>query len=1213
MTSKRLLLILLLLLAFSLIASMALADDGDMFRRDVSKTPDSETEKAAIYMMDFYVPAQSSAGLITPVDNYLLADEATYGYTAREYAKPLVSVYIDDIGHEEENANTRGGITFGTFDAFVGVSLDDGTSWRTENLSRSSDLSSFTLDNGHIYPGDVHAVVHQVAEDKIFVAWASKYCESGSPLYAIDPVAEATYLADLETNYGKDALYLYDLFGVGGRQGSVDYTEQGFPEVGEIPYSCVWTARGKLIAGDDPKTDTYQEASHVLWTKPERLTSGVRDANLPAVDCAGGAGCVLTWQEDPEGLRPGQGLGPGEGWSGAIANAKTDIWYSYISMADFDLVFSDDTDTAVATPIEDYERVYLGSTMPKVYVPMAMPTRITDNDMCRYDATTEDPFCWIDFDAIDTVSSTNITTFLEGLTGPQAGADFCATSIAWTNPGGTTINLCVTEDGRVMMGRVGGTRVRMALKPYTPADAVDLDGDGVVEKSAWLSLAYEETKALGDQLIDPLGNPAETPLDVGKDVWYHSFDMFDHDLVDQGGMLNQPAKCSPWTVGDGFDCTDYEFFPVQIDPLNLGEFYLTEISRRFALALNNFSNIVPVAEGGSGLSGMLIYKQGIINQGGPADIMLRRLVVPSVITETVATATGPITVTRAFSPTLDNPYAYENMQCENADGTSGWVYTDGTNPNYLKGMCLAPAISISGSTVATCSAGSGNDTCAAAFPVADDGSIPVEVDKFPKVLTWRQCDGLSAIEGCEGDSDLDDQPWENPYDVAKGHRGFLDGDFVMMMYAWSPNWKANSVGNDHYNLYVRRSFDGGLTWTTTPANWCDAYGACGAGVTALEYYYSAGIDNGTIPLPMIWTYEAGAFEQARNVSLLKGNKITILDPRYSPSGGLKQYDTIRTDWLEANAGYLPAITTDDTLPYEDDGTLVLPRDSSKYMMIYETGDNSTVDVGEAIPLDLYYSRATVFGDVYEWYDYTNDTADGDPVDGMLVPTVEVEPRWPWLENATDDLSGEASVVMNPGGTFSYQVWNQWKEEITVDDFGEEHELVYDSDMIFRRLLYLPDDSTIEMAPTASILYASGTWLSIANDDVLTLIGTARDIDRKGEGPGIVNWMWFDDRGSILCKLQDQQLVPDCADADANGLCDACVDDNKDMKCDIEQIQYYECEKEMEVKAADMEPGKYHIHFKALDNDNVWSDADRATVTVTVFEDAYRIALPVFVK
>ncbi len=42
-------------------------------------------------------------------------------------------------------------------------------------------------------------------------------------------------------------MYLYDLFGVAGNQGSVNYEEQGFPEIGEIPYSCVWTARGKLV------------------------------------------------------------------------------------------------------------------------------------------------------------------------------------------------------------------------------------------------------------------------------------------------------------------------------------------------------------------------------------------------------------------------------------------------------------------------------------------------------------------------------------------------------------------------------------------------------------------------------------------------------------------------------------------------------------------------------------------------------------------------------------------------------------------------------------------------------------------------------------------------------------------------------------------------------------------------------------------------------
>ena len=139
------------------------------------------------------------------------------------------------------------------------------------------------------------------------------------------------------------------------------------------------------------------------------------------------------------------------------------------------------------------------------------------------------------------------TAFLDGLTGPEADADFCASEIAWTTPGGSIINICVTDDGRVMNGRVAATRVRLNLKPYTPADAVDVDDDGVVDRSAWVIMAAEETKAMGDLLVDYLGDPTENPLDIGKDIWYYSFDMFAHPIVDQGGMLNQPASCSPWT------------------------------------------------------------------------------------------------------------------------------------------------------------------------------------------------------------------------------------------------------------------------------------------------------------------------------------------------------------------------------------------------------------------------------------------------------------------------------------------------------------------------------------------------------------------------------------------------------------------------------------------------------------------------------------------
>ena len=1040
--------ILTVIMLLSMTVGSALAEDGDLFRRNISKTPDNETEKAAIYMMDFYVPAQASTGEVGPVDNYLLADETTPGYVARDYAKPLITAWIDDLHPVEE---TKGGVTFGHFDAFIGVSLDDGTTWKSTNISRSSDLSSFILKNGYAYPGDVHNVVHQVFGDNIFVAWVSKYCEGGTPLYTLNPTTEALYFTDLKDNYGKDAVYLYDLFGVGGNQGSVDYALQGFPDVGEVPYSCVWTTRGKLLAGDDPST-TAIETIHTSWTKPERLTSGKRDANLPAVDCAAGAGCIMTWQEDPEGLRPGQGLGPGEGWSGAVANQQTDIWYSFIKQADFDIVFAGDSrDTTTELPLADY--VAAGNTtMPKPYVPMAAPARLTDNAMCK--ATKSSPYCYIDFDNIDAIDPLALPT-APSITGDS---DFCATQVSWLNPGGTTLNLCVTEDNRLLNGRVASTRVRLNLKPYTLADET---------KSAWVVMAAEESKALGDTAVDE----DSEPIDIGKEMWYYSFDPFqDHFMVNQGGMINQPAVCKD--TDDDF-CTNGvgEFYDIQLDGRGY-DYYLTEISRRFALTTNSVSAAV---NSESGLSAMLIYKQGIINQGGPADIMLRRVIIPD-----------------DFDANVDNPYSFENLDC------AEWAYTDGLNPNYLQGVCLSPAINITGTTVIRCDGGSDNDTCAAAFPIADDGSNPTQTS-VPKVYEWRQCDGTLAIDGCEDDNDLDDQTWENPYDVAKGHRGFLDGDFVMMMYAWAPNWNSNTVGNDHYNLYTRRSFDGGLTWTTTPA----ALG--GEGTEYLEYYYGTKIGE---PVSVTWTYGAGEYEQGRNVSLLTGNKVTILDPRYSPTGGMKLYPTIRTDWLTANSFSFTG------LPYDDD----LVRDPSKFFMVYETGDNTTVAEGEATPLDLYYSRATVYGDVWETMDYMT-TSDDELID-----------RWPWLENKSDILSGEAGMLANPGGTFMYAVWNQWEEEIThyVDEYGIEHEeeLVFNSDIIFRRLMYLPDDTTllVNLPPVASILSISQEVYGVEEDQIITLFSSARDLDKINDVDGvdsITEYVWTINGVAVPEEFQEE--------------------------------------------------------------------------------------------
>jgi hypothetical protein len=696
--TKIILVTAILLLALTL-GGVALADDGQMFRRNVSGTPDQESGDAAIASMPFYVPAQAADGTIL-TDGIPYYDKEGNLVETRDYAQPLVTVYIDNLPHEDgaspkliDPGAIDTGTGFGARDVYVALSLDDGATWKNTNVSRSADLSSFTLQNGTEYPGDAFRLEFAVADNKILAVWMSRYCTSGSPAYAeVDPITG-------------EPLYP-DLFGVAGSQGSVDYTLQGFPEVGEVPYGCVWTARGTL------EVDDVTGGFYVDWRKAERLTSGRRDANVQAVAGAKGAGFVIVWQEDPDGLRPGQGLGPGEGWSGAIVNQKTDMWYSYIGWDEFDEVIIDDTDP---------------DAMPKVAVPMLVPVRLTDNNMCKYDPVYDDdgnvinPYCYEDFDLNGT-------------------PDFCAAEVEWTNPGNTTLHLCETEDGRVLWGRTGASRTRLSLIPYTK-------GDGTT--SAWVVMAYEETKALGEG-----GGTDLEPIDIGKDVMYHTFDMFDPDLVEQGSQLDQPA----------IDRTTNDFFPLLFDDFG-NEFYDTEIARRFSIIIQS-----PDKVGASGTTLIAIFKQGIINQGGPADIMIRRFVLPE-----------------GFDPTTDNPYAIENMVCND------WAYEDGSNPNYVHGLCLDAAMNMSSPTIVSCDIFGDPQSCADGFPWLGG-------ETYAKVTQWYQAE-----------DNLDDQSWENPYDVAKGHRGFIDGDFIMLMYAWSPNWKANSIGNEAYNLYVRRSFDGGLT------------------------------------------------------------------------------------------------------------------------------------------------------------------------------------------------------------------------------------------------------------------------------------------------------------------------------------------------------------------------------------------------------------------
>ena len=142
------------LTVFLSISTLAIADDGEKTLKSMSHNtkltvlpeevgvPTSEAEHAFIDMMKFYVPAQKASGLVVAVD-YLNADGAAVETLA--VSKPLISVFINGpaIGVD----GTPFAHSF--MDTFSAVSLDDGLTWKTLNLSESADQSSFDLDTDH--------------------------------------------------------------------------------------------------------------------------------------------------------------------------------------------------------------------------------------------------------------------------------------------------------------------------------------------------------------------------------------------------------------------------------------------------------------------------------------------------------------------------------------------------------------------------------------------------------------------------------------------------------------------------------------------------------------------------------------------------------------------------------------------------------------------------------------------------------------------------------------------------------------------------------------------------------------------------------------------------------------------------------------------------------------------------------------------------------
>lgn len=435
-----------------------------------------------------------------------------------------------------------------------------------------------------------------------------------------------------------------------------------------------------------------------------------------------------------------------------------------------------------------------------------------------------------------------------------------------------------------------------------------------------------------------------------------------------------------------------------------------------------------------------------------------------------------------------NPYAFQNMKCEWYDGLGNVydgviLYDPDTDPNpyYPNGLCSAATINLSGRTPHDCEVTgdsdgecpgevadelvcNGEETTSGTFGQLCSSTVdPEDNTLLDKMISWYECPGWNGTDvsnnGITGSStvpaecyvepesvilqaNLDDRSWYNPMEISKAHRGFLDGDYVNMMYAWSPNWKLNAVGRDRYELFMRRSFDGGITWTTTPGSFTasDGLAYSGSGTVTCETWRD-GVDS-TTDSHICTAYEAGVPEQSRDVSQHKSMKITTLDPRYTPTmAGMPTEGSL--EW----AIYVPVEPTD-------------VRNPSRSFVVFESGDNTTVAVGEAEPLNLDYGRAEMFGDHYTVWTETDTGYLADPI-AECYPnnphgTTDVDwaigtgfcNEFDTLEGFPTSLSEEAALGSSAWGDFLYGVWGQ----INVDADGN----VVDSDNMFRRVWYLDD-------------------------------------------------------------------------------------------------------------------------------------------------------------
>jgi hypothetical protein len=729
---------------------------------------------------------------------------------------------------------------------------------------------------------------------------------------------------------------------------------------------------------------------------------------------------------------------------------------------------------------------------------------------------------------LDLCDLTGTNSYMQVLPGTSAHERW----FGFTNAAGADKLVCVASDGRLLDGDVFASRPMLKLQPYTKPDGT---------KSAWALLAYEESKGLGHSLASEAHEDTDNPVDeiigeqpedpgqekpikqdIGKNMMYHSFDFSQPDLVAPGHIANLPALCGGLyptycddpktpdvieTNEENPTCTCEPGQPVPLyfdywqegtDPeTDPGQWlpdetkflqYRTEIARRARFLVQS-----PGKMGDTKTLGALIYKQGQEGQGRPADAFIRRF---------VKSGTG-------------NPYRFENMECTtyldetfalpacpngagdkpsavgyncnvwgeaSGDRLCGGVFTD-PNGGYLR----RDHINLTSANV---------DLAVDAGPDDETPEDPTD-DRYGtnKVLLWSQSEsnlgdesyGLVHDDGTPCDV-LNGEVCPAMYSNVRSHRGFIRGDFFAVAYALSPNWAAARNGNDRYNFYVRRSFDGGQTWTTDPAG--DGVYVCpefrtdpdspdpdGSGNLPPAVFdptcgtYDFVVPDGELPPmpvgvamtnyldPMGTTDDgviaqyigAGAFEPARNISEIKSNKETSADPRMGT--------TPPTYPLDGTSPTLANLCPKGNCVYVED-----TYQNNMFFVAWGTADNAKSTGGdslktEASPLDVYYTRSEDYGDTYVKIPWVIGGENSNQGYGETVW------RYDYIAKGEPEEQGECQLRATSDGSKAYIIyhsmipvegdpdepvtrWYPWKPEESTEN-----------DLWFRRVIFWPDAVT----------------------------------------------------------------------------------------------------------------------------------------------------------